>query len=80
MKRCQKIWAGPPPHLDKIQKNSTFSSGTLPLYNNLLYSFFSFALCAWIEEEGVGIGPLRVTDHANISVKTMPILIQVAKN
>ena len=78
MKRCHKIWAGgSPPHLDKIQKNSTFSSGTPPSYNNLLYSFFSFALCAWIEEEWVGIGPLWVT--ANISVKTMPTLFQVAK-
>ena len=30
MKRCQKIWAGPPPHSDKIQNNSSFVSGTLP--------------------------------------------------
>ena len=31
MKRCQKIWAGPSPHLDKIQKNNSFFSGNLPL-------------------------------------------------
>ena len=30
MKRCQKIWAGPsPPHLDKIQKNSSSRSRSL---------------------------------------------------
>ena len=50
MKRCQKIWAGPPPHLDKIQKNGSFCSGNLPLVlvvkvePNIFASFMSLVM------------------------------------
>ena len=42
MKRCQKIWVGPnPPHLNKIQKNSSFFQEQLP---NLFWGFSSLQL------------------------------------
>ena len=76
-KKVTKILAGPspPPHLDKIQKNSYFFLGNLPLRFHLGVGLrFLHRLLLWLGEGGVHTGNdlLAPLDHQSQVVARLP--------
>ena len=56
MKRCQKLGQGsPPPHLDKIQKKSSFFSGDLPLVSKFFYVQNNQNMCKYSTTSETGL-------------------------